>query len=145
QGILKMRKACSIRKIPIIVSEERIDDWLRSQSIDSITDIQNEFEFIVNIIRNMGADFERRPSEYRGIKEESIRDRLLAPINGAMQGRAHAEAKNRKGKSDILIRTIEGTNEFSFELKVWNGPSTLEKTINQLSSYLSWNNKNAGI
>lgn len=145
QGILKLRNACSIRRIPIIISEDKIDEWLKNQSMDKATDVQNEFEFIVNIIRNMGADFERRPIEYRGIKEESIRDRLLAPINGALQGRAHAESKNRKGKTDILIRTKDGNNEFIFELKVWNGPSTVENTINQLSGYLSWNNKNAGI
>jgi hypothetical protein len=93
----------------------------------------------------MVADFERRQIEYQGIKEESIRDRLLAPINASVNGRANGEAKNGKGKTDILIRTERGDNEYVFELKVWKGITSLINAINQLNSYLSWNNKRCGI
>lgn len=145
QGILQLRKACTLKSIPIIVLEEKIDDWLNQQTFGSYDFKQNEFDLIVNIIRNMSADFERRQSEYQNIKEESIRDRLLAPINASVNGRANGEAKNGKGKTDILIRTERGDNEYIFELKVWKGITSLNSAINQLSSYLSWNNSRCGI
>lgn len=145
QGIFQLRKACSSRNIPIIVLEERLEDWLKGQSLNENANQQNEFERVVKIIRNMGADFERRQNSYPKINEESIRDQLLGPINASVNGRANGEAKNGKGKTDILIRTEHGDNEYIFELKVWKGIETLKSAIEQLTGYLSWNNNNCGI
>lgn len=54
------------------------------------------------------------------------------PLNVTFKGRTNAEAKNCKGKTDILVKTKDGLNEHIFELKVWNGIETLQK---QLSNY----------
>ena len=145
QGILSLRKACTKKNIPIFVFEDRIDNWLDSESPSDAVIEKNEFGRSVNIIRNMTAQFERTPQEYQAINEESVRDRLLAPINGAFEGRAHAEAKSRAGKTDILIRTVNGNNEFIFELKVWKGISSFVGAVTQLSSYLAPNNNFCGV
>ena len=149
QGIIELRKVCTEKNIPIIVVDEPFDSWLEQNFNDKENNSEinsvNEYERVIKAIKHMFRDFERRPIEYKNINEESIRDRLLAPINGATQGRAHAEAKNVKGKTDILIKTEDGLNEFIFELKIWHGIGSLEKAINQLSGYINCNNERCGL
>jgi hypothetical protein len=149
KGILELRKACHNSNIPIFVLEDDLQTWLLSQELKTNAlgnnSLEGDFNIVVNIFRNMTADFQRRPIEYQGIHENSIRDRLLAPINGALFGRAHAESKNVKGKTDILVRSKEGSNEIIFELKVWKGPESFNQTIVQLQGYLQPNNNYCGI
>lgn len=145
QGILALRQACTDKNVPIFVFEQKLENWLINQEQSTLDKEKNEFEMITNIMRNMFADFERRTEAYKGLNEESLRDRLLAPINAAVDGRANGEAKNGKGKTDILIRTQRGNNEFIFELKVWKGIESLKEAIEQLSGYLVSNSNECGI
>jgi len=153
QGILKLREACSNRSIAGFASTDNFEEWIKKKfgkpknlsttdkkSIDLI-----QFEKLIKALRYLTIDMQRRPAEYQDLKEENIRDLLLTPLNVAFKGRGNAEAKNCKGKTDILIRTRDGLNEHIFELKVWNGIKTLEDTISQLQSYLSWHNNYSGI
>ena len=69
--------------------------------------------------------------------EEDRRQTLVATLNTHYAGRAHAEAFNNQGKTDILIRH-EGRNLFICECKFWSGVEGFSKTIDQLFLYTGW-------
>jgi hypothetical protein len=152
-GILKLRKACADKNVTAFASDENFDDWIKKKfgkpgkplayerkSADTL-----QFEKLCKALRYLTVDMQRRPQQFQGLTEENIRDKMLTPINVSFKGRGHAESKNRKGKTDILVRTKDGLNEHIFELKVWKGISTLEEAIEQLLGYISSHNNYCGI
>jgi len=62
---------------------------------------------------------------------------LVATLNTHYEGRAHAEAFNNEGKTDILIR-YEGKSLFICGCKFWTGPEGFTDTIYQLFRYVGW-------
>jgi len=95
------------------------------------------FEHILNVIRMQGRQMEQSPGTYAGMGEESRRQTLVATLNTHYAGRAHAEAFNNEGKTDILIRH-EGRNLFICECKFWSGAEGFSNTIDQLFRYTGW-------
>lgn len=152
-GILKLREACANQNIAGIIKEGNFEEWLKkkfgSPKKLSATDKKSidliQFEKLIKSLQSLTADMQRRPDQFQDLKEENIRDRMLTYINAIFKGRGNAEAKNCKGKTDILVRTKDGLNEHIFELKVWGGIKTLEDAISQLQGYLSWHNNYSGI
>lgn len=152
QGILNLREACAKNNILGVASVENFDDWLvqnfKSYSLELSNKNINEsiqFDKLIKSLRYLAINMQRTPDGYNNLKEEDLRDKMLIPINAIFEGRASGETKNCKGKTDILVRTSDGLNEFIFELKVWKGIKSLENTINQLRNYLSWHNNFSGI
>lgn len=152
-GILQLREACAIHHVAGIAGTGNFEAWIKlkfgspekpSGAYKKNTD-QLPFEKLIKSFQYLTNDMQRRPEQYQGLNEENIRDRILAPINMIFQGRGNAEAKNVKGKTDILVKTKDGLNEHIFELKVWNGIETLKEAIEQLQGYLSWHNNYCGI
>lgn len=152
-GILKLRKACANKNITAFAPEEKFDEWIlkkfgkpRKQGSNEHKSIDNiQFQKLCKALQYLTVDMQRRPDQFQNLTEENIRDRMLTTLNHTFKGRGHAESKNRKGKTDILVRTKDGLNEHVFELKVWNGIKTLPETINQIRNYLSWHNNYCGI
>lgn len=152
-GILKLREACAVNNVASFASDDNFEQWIKqkfgSSKKASISNKKNtdkfQFEKIIKLIQQFTSELHRRPDQYQGLKEENIRDRMLITINTNFNGRGNAEAKNCKGKTDILIRTKDGLNEHIFELKVWGGIETLDGAIQQLKGYLSWHNNYCGI
>ncbi len=153
KGILKLREACAINNIAGIVSNDNFKNWLKQKfesqkQTKKSAKINNErlqFEKLIKHLQFLTSDMQKKPDQYQELTEENIRDRMLTSINGAFNGRGFAEAKNNKGKTDILVKTEDGLNEHIFELKVWKGRKTLENTITQIQNYLSWHNNHCGI
>ena len=80
---------------------------------------------------------EQSPGTYAPMGEEDRRQTLVATLNTHYGGRAHAEAFNVQGKTDILIR-YEGRNLFICECKFWTGSEGFTGTIDQLFRYTGW-------
>ena len=102
------------------------------------------FEDILDVIRHMAMVMERSPKAFAGMGEEDLRQHFLVHLNGAFQGAATAETFNYDGKTDILIRE-SGKNVFIGECKIWKGPDTLTKTIDQILGYLAWRDTKAAV
>ena len=96
-----------------------------------------EYENILSILSNMIAVMERSPSEFKGMREETLRSHFLVHLNGHYEGQATGETFNYEGKTDILIRA-DGRNIFIAECKFWTGPAGLTKALNQLLGYTAW-------
>ena len=152
-GIHKLREACYNKKITAFASNDNFEDWIvkkfgkprkalpnERKSIDAI-----QFGKLLKALQYLTVDMQRRPEQFQDLTEENIRDKMLTPLNVVFKGRGHAESKNRKGKTDISVRTKDGLNEHIFELKVWGGVQTLSDTINQIGGYLAWHNNYCGI
>lgn len=152
RGILKLREACSNKNVACFATMDSFEEWIKDKFGTSkrlsASDKRNidliQFDKIIKGLRYLTVDMQRRPDQFQGLKEENIRDRMLTHLNVIFKGRGNAEAKNCKGKTDILVRTKDGLNEHIFELKVWDGIKTLEDTFSQLQSYLSWHNNYSG-
>lgn len=117
------------RKIVPIAHEYKKED------VYSISDAN--YADILATIKHMGSTYERTPSSYAMMKEEDLRNTLLAALNGTYLGGAVGEAFRNNGKTDICI---EEKNRAAFvaECKMWTGQKSIADALKQLDSYLTW-------
>lgn len=99
---------------------------------------------ILQLIHDVGKEFERLPSLYAGKEEEHLRDHFLMMLEPNFEGSATGETFNKTGKTDILLRH-EGTNIFIGECKFWKGEKSFLATISQLLGYLTWRDSKAAV
>jgi hypothetical protein len=100
-------------------------------------------EDILEIIFHAGNDMERRVLSHKDRDEPALRDVLLASLNSHKEIFSSGESFNKKGKTDILISSMNETI-FIAECKIWRGKKSLQDAIAQLLSYLTWrDNKTA--
>jgi len=152
-GILKIRESCATKSVTAFASDDNFEDWINKKFGKTRKPLASErksadaiqFEKLRKALQYLTVDMQRRPQQFQGLTEENVRDRMLTTLNATFKNRGHAESKNRKGKTDILLRTKDGLNEHIFELKVWKGIQTLEEAIEQLLGYISWHNNHCGI
>jgi len=103
-----------------------------------------EYSRILDSIHSVGQMFERLPRTYSDKNEESLRDHILVTLQAVVSGVATGETFNKRGKTDILIRSGD-RNEFIGECKFWSGKVNYLATITQLLSYLSWRDTNTAV
>lgn len=98
---------------------------------------EDDYGFILNILRHQSRSFEQTPAAYRKLSEEELRDVLLSSLNTHFEGDAAGERFRRKGKTDICI---EHANRAAFvaECKAWSGAKGFGEAIDQLLGYLTW-------
>ncbi len=99
--------------------------------------VDSDYEDILATIKHTGSTYERTPASYISLKEEALRDTLLATLNATYKGSATGEAFRNAGKTDICIER-ENRAAFVAECKMWNGQKTINNAIAQLDSYLTW-------
>lgn len=105
----------------------------------------NNFQKILKIINDVGKNFERLPSTYKGKSEEDIRDHILLILDPNFElGSAGGETFNKTGKTDILLR-YDSSVVFVGECKYWKGEKVFLKTIDQLLGYLTWRNSKVAV
>lgn len=92
---------------------------------------------IIQLVNSLGINLERSSERLRELDEESLRDTILVALNSVYRGMASAEAFNREGKTDILIK-YQDKNVFIAECKIWKGNAYFTEGIAQLLSYLTW-------
>ena len=71
------------------------------------------------------------------MREEDLRNTLLATLNATYKGGAVGEAFRNNGKTDICIER-ENRAAFVAECKMWTGAKAVQEAIKQLDSYLTW-------
>jgi len=96
-----------------------------------------EYEFILKVIRHEGCSFESTPATFAKHGEEELRDFILAHLNTHYEGLATGETFRKKGKTDIRIEQ-ENRAAFVAECKVWRGHKAVSDAISQLLGYLTW-------
>lgn len=99
---------------------------------------------ILQMIHDVGKEFERLPSLYAGKEEEHLRDHFLMMLEPNFEGSATGETFNKTGKTDILLRH-ESSNVFIAECKFWKGQKSFLATISQLLGYLTWRDSKAAV
>jgi hypothetical protein len=123
-----------VRRPAPSLSQTRADD--KPPTLEPVLD-ERVFEHILSVIRMQARQMEQSPSTYREMGEEDRRQTIVATLNTHYEGRAHAEAFNFQGKTDILIRH-DGRNLFICECKFWTGEQGFSGTIDQLFRYTGW-------
>ena len=99
---------------------------------------------ILQVIHDVGKQFERMPSTYTGKDEEALRDYILLLLEPRFEGSSTGETYNKNGKTDILLR-YQNSNVFIAECKFWKGKRVFLKTIDQLLRYLTWRDSKAAV
>ena len=106
-------------------------------AVDDGPDMGEFYEHILELIRAVGRGMERSPGSFAEAEEETLRDHMLVTLNSHYEGRAYAEAFNRSGRTDILIR-IHDRNAFIGECKKWGGAKRFNEALDQLFGYTTW-------
>ncbi len=106
--------------------------------------LSDEYDHILDIVRNMVLVMERSPQAFVKMAEEDLRQHFLVQLNGAYEGQATGETFNFEGKTDILVRE-SGRNVFIAECKFWHGSKALSTTVDQLLGYTSWRDTKTAI
>ena len=99
---------------------------------------------ILQLINDVGKQFERLPSIYKGKEEEHLRDHILMILEPNFTGSATGETFNKSGKTDILLRH-ESNNVFIAECKFWKGAKSFGDAVSQLLGYLTWRDSKAAV
>jgi hypothetical protein len=102
------------------------------------------YEEILQVMHDLGRQFERMPSTYVNKHEEDLRDHFLLYLEPRFEGSATGETFNKSGKTDILVR-FEGSNAFIAECKFWKGPKSFLETDTQLLGYLTWRDSKSAV
>ncbi len=123
------------RHIPIKRNILPIEHKYKSELYYCISD--EEYNDILSMIKHTASTYERTPSSYKSMKEEDLRNTLLAALNGTYQGDANGEVFRNSGKTDISIES-ENRAAFIAECKMWTGQKEVERAIHQLDSYTTW-------
>lgn len=99
----------------------------------------------MKLINDVGKNFERMPSLYKGKGEEDLRDHILMTLDpNFVLGSASGETFNKSGKTDIQLR-YDSSVVFIAECKFWGGEKQYFATIDQLLSYLTWRDTKASV
>ena len=108
--------------------------------------LDNEnYQRILKIINDVGRNFERLPSIYKGKGEEDLRDHMLMVLDPNFEfGSASGETFNKSGKTDIQLR-YDSSVVFIAECKFWSGTKNHASTIDQLLRYLTWRDNKASV
>lgn len=108
--------------------------------------LDNEnYKKILKIINDIGKNFERMPSVYKGKGEEDLRDHILMTLDPNFEfGSASGETFNKTGKTDIQLR-YDSSVVFIAECKFWSGTKNYLSTIDQLLGYLTWRDNKASV
>jgi len=143
-GIIELRRNCKFKGVKIVYQEGSIDDFITGHFI-SAEEKKDEYEMIIKSFVLYGVGLERLKKSFPDLKEETIRDMMLPSLNTVFEGRVHGESKNAKGKTNILLREVDGLTQYIFELKVWKSIKKFEEGYNQLLGYLSDSDTKAGM
>jgi hypothetical protein len=108
----------------------------RAPSAESRATLTAEYEHILEILRTYGRQMERAPASF-AMSEEGRRDAMLGALATHYRGQAFAEAFNRRGKTDILLRE-DNHNLFISECKIWKGSKAFSEALDQLLGYATW-------
>jgi hypothetical protein len=132
--------APQIRK-KIEVAKPAVHDtgFIPEPTLDSST-----YMDILRLINDLGKQFERLPSVYKGKEEEHLRDHILMILEPNFIGSATGETFNKSGKTDILLRH-EANNVFIAECKFWKGSKSFGDAVSQLLGYLTWRDSKAAV
>lgn len=103
-----------------------------------------DYEFILKVIRHEGCSFETTPTTFAKHGEEELRDFILAHLNTHYEGQATGETFRKKGKTDIRIEQ-ENRAAFVAECKVWRGSKGVTEAVGQLLGYLTWRDCKASL
>jgi len=107
---------------------------------------ESAYNDVLEVVHDVGIEFERSPHLFSDLNEENLRDHILFALELNFEvGTATGETFNRGGKSDILLRADDGTNVFVAECAIWNGVEYYTSKIDQLYRYLTWRDSKTAV
>lgn len=92
---------------------------------------RTDTERALDVLAAVGRAMERNAPTYAGCGEETLRDHVVTALNGAFAGGVTAEARNGRGRTDVLVRVADRT-ALVVECKVWHGAAHLRRGVDQL-------------
>jgi hypothetical protein len=119
------------RKLDLKILKEDL-----AKKIEPTLEIET-YDEIIKIVNSLGINLERSSRRLRELDEESLRDTFVMALNSVYKGMASAEAFNKEGDTDILIK-YQDKNIYIAECKIWRGDKYFNEGITQLLSYLTW-------
>jgi hypothetical protein len=102
------------------------------------------YEDVLRTLGSLARALERLPRTASRFREEELRDVALFILNSNYEGAARGEVFNGNGKTDLLL-AWKDRNAFIGECKFWKGTKGFSDAIDQLMSYLVWQDTKAAL
>ncbi len=104
---------------------------------------ENDYNEILRIIHTCCSAMEKTPNTFNSIKEEDLRNFIIATLESHYEDQVSGETFRGDGKTDILIQT-QNKAAFVGECKIWKGIKSIKTALEQLMGYTLYkDNKNA--
>ena len=104
---------------------------------------ENDYNEILRIIHTCCSAMEKTPNTFNSIKEEDLRNFIIATLESHYEDQVSGETFRGDGKTDILIQT-QNKAAFVGECKIWKGIKSIRTALEQLMGYTLYkDNKNA--
>ena len=129
------KREYAVKHIPLTRKIVPIAHKYERESYYGISD--SNYMDILESIKHTASTYERTPASYKSMKEEDLRNTLLAALNATYKGNANGETFRNRGKTDICIEQ-ENRAAFVAECKMWTGQAEVSKAVSQLDGYLTW-------
>jgi hypothetical protein len=129
----------------VVVPQPKVDKGKEFSSEPTLA--LTVYNDILQLLYDSGKNIEKKPSLYKGKREEDLRDQFIFLLETRYDGHTvTGEAFNRVGKTDILIKSAtDGGNLFVAECKFWHGIQEFYNAISQLLNYLTWRDSKAAL
>lgn len=112
---------------------------IKKRTIPSKDMPDDVYKDVLGTLHNTYRNAEQKPSIYKDKGEEDLRDIGLMMLESRYESTVAAgEAFNKVGKTDIILKSDNGSNLFVAECKVWHGAAQFHEALNQLFGYLTW-------
>lgn len=134
-------------RLPVPAQRKHVPLVTRQQQVGFTPEPELDEQHYIAVLdqtRAWARGLERTPGTLAKLREEELRDLLLAHLNGYWLGAAGGELFNGAGKTDVLIRA-DNRNVFIGECKIWSGPGAVGEAIDQLLGYLVWRDSKAAL
>lgn len=108
---------------------------------------KGESKLIIDHLYSIGSSLMKYPKTHQNKDEESIRDLFLVSLSGRYSDSvATGESYNFKGKTDIIVKRVDGSNLLIVECKIWKGKKYFNDSISQLlTKYVSTVDRNLSL
>ena len=106
---------------------------------DKTCEYDKKYRTIIHHINKLCKGYEQDENIYKRKQEKELRALIVSALQPVFpELSSTSETINRKGKTDIIIKTSDNINILVAECKIWKGQVEFSKAIDQLLNYVTF-------
>lgn len=133
------------QKSPIAKEEVPQTEAARTETKTELINDSITYDEVIDFIWRSGITMEKNDTLYNNKNENGLRDALIAPLQTRLNSyTVTSESQRKSGRTDILLKHINGTSEIIGECKIWKRVGLVHEEVTQLlKTYLTVRDRRA--